>query len=196
MSAFAYFVKITAFPFVYPFIKWKLIGKENLRGADNAVIAVKHSSRLDVVLLQYIFFKNSLVFPSSPTVFGHGKLIDGVIKKLGARFIDVSGRSLNGLDGFLDEDGTVCIFPEGRISKELLPFCTGAAYIAHALQKDILPVYINGNFGLFKRVRVVIGKKIEFRETVNDSSGTVSLKDITDLIRNNIELLSLECARR
>ncbi len=170
MRLFNLFVKITAFPFVFPFLKWKIYGKENLSDAGATVIVSKHTSFWDVFLYQYLFFKKKIIFPATTNAFGNGKLADSVFFALGARPIDNSGRGVNGIDHILDEsDGNIlCVFPEGRISKDILPFHAGAFYIAKELERDLLPVYIDGNYGLFHRVKISVGEKFGF---VRDENG-------------------------
>ncbi len=57
----------------------------------------------------------------------------------------------------------VQIFPEGYINQgdgELMPFKTGYVMIAQRAEAPIIPVITDGNYGLKKRVHVMVGKPI------------------------------------
>ncbi len=164
MSFVNYFVKITGFPYVFPFIKWKVLGKENLADAKSAVIISKHTNFWDVILYQYLFFNKKILFPATISSFGKGKFVDWFFYTLGARPIDNSGNGVGGINQIIEEGqkSLICVFPEGRISSEIEHFHAGAFYMAKEMGRELLPVYIDGRYGLFRRVKVCVGEKFGF----------------------------------
>ena len=62
----------------------------------------------------------------------------------------------------LEQGGTVGIFPQGRlpVGGKPFPFKPSISYIALRCNAPIVPVYTDGNYGLFKRTHVMIGTPI------------------------------------
>ena len=80
---------------------------------------------------------------------------------------------------------TLGIFPEGTRSKGdvMLPLQGGAAMIALRSKCPVVPVFIDGNFRLFRRMTVRVGKPVEMddllavrvtRETCEDLTGRIT----------------------
>lgn len=66
----------------------------------------------------------------------------------------------------LENGGTVGIFPQGRlpVNGKPFPFTVSTAFIALQTQAPIVPVYTDGNYGLFKRANVVIGQPLWLKD--------------------------------
>ena len=84
------------------------------------------------------------------------------------------------------------MFPEGRISndKKLLPFTPSYILIALRSGAPIIPVVTDGNYGLFKRVHILIGKKIYLSDYCKSTNPTKEeLEKINKIISRKIALL-------
>ena len=75
-------------------------------------------------------------------------------------------KPISGALGVLDKNRKVVIFPEGRINKsdKFLSFKSGAVLAAMKTGAPIIPLYIGGKYGLFKRVKVVLGEPIYIKK--------------------------------
>ena len=64
--------------------------------------------------------------------------------------------------GVLKEGETLGIFPEGTRSKtgHMLPLLGGASLLALKSGCDVVPIYIEGNYKPFRRMKVHVGKPI------------------------------------
>ena len=77
------------------------------------------------------------------------------------------------------------IFPEGTRHKgpDMLPLLSGAAMIALRSKCDIVPIYIDGNYKLFKKIVVRVGKPVEMSDLL---AGRVN-KDTFDTLMGRVE---------
>jgi 1-acyl-sn-glycerol-3-phosphate acyltransferase len=122
---------------------------------DNRIIVANHQSILDVLWLLgalpyrmrrrlFITGKRELSFLRYP-FFGSPVV-----------FVDRAGNVLPSLKAAADilrSGASLIIFPEGTRTRDgsLGKFKTGAAYLAHHLGKEILPVTIRGAYSIFPR---------------------------------------------
>ena len=165
-----FLAKINTFPILFPFCKWKLLNKENKAAIEGGKILIcNHTSKLDVPMLSYIFFKKKIYYPASATMFQAGKLPSAMFRALGAVRVDTNELSVDMLAELadkLDKNQLVCVFPEGKCNKEdkLLEFQCGVGMLIHALKKNVVPICLDGNYGLFKRCKVAIGDEIPYEE--------------------------------
>ena len=77
------------------------------------------------------------------------------------------------------------IFPEGTRHKgpDMLPLLQGAAMIALRSKCDIVPIYIDGDYKLFKKIVVRVGKPVEMSDLL---AGRVN-KDTFDTLMGRVE---------
>ena len=88
----------------------------------------------------------------------------------------------------------VQIFPEGHNTKDgnVAPFKTPYLMIIMRSGKPVIPVVLDGNYGLFKRVHVIIGKPIYPDELqLSDVCSEEQIARANDYIRNRV--VSLKC---
>ncbi|MBR5302454.1 MAG: 1-acyl-sn-glycerol-3-phosphate acyltransferase [Clostridia bacterium] len=80
---------------------------------------------------------------------------------------------------------TLGIFPEGTRSKGdgMMPLMGGAALLALRSKCDVVPVYIDGDYRLFRRVTVRVGKPVEMADLL---AGRIS-KDTCDVLNERIK---------
>ena len=80
---------------------------------------------------------------------------------------------------------TLGIFPEGTRSKGdgMLPLQGGAALLALRSKCDVVPVYIDGDYRLFRRVTVRVGKPVEMADLI---AGRIS-KDTCEVLNDRIK---------
>ena len=132
-----------------------------------ALVISNHYSPLDYVMNMFLFpFRKLYVVMSEVMFRGKGKKILSFLTKfhggicsdrdiMGMKFIDDSVE-------VIENGGLVQIFPEAHITVDGKMHEFKTSYLMIALRSDapIIPVIIDGQFGLFKRSHVIIGKKI------------------------------------
>ncbi len=95
----------------------------------------------------------------------------------------------------IDKKGIVGIFPEGRlpIDGNPFPFTTSTAFIATHCDAPIVPVFTDGNYGVFKRTSVYIGAPFylsDFKEDGLDDEA--QLKHLTKILEEKVRSLKSE----
>lgn len=195
------------------FVGYKISGLDNINLIKNnkAIFALNHTSELDPILLPASFPFFSKLFPmfyvsrneSFYSDLGWRKFFyGGMIFKMWGAYPVFSGqhdyhKSLINHIRIVNDGGSVCIFPEGRITKDgnIQPAKGGIVYLSHITDTPVIPVRLNGawkmsfkDFILRRRtVEITIGKPIVCK--INEENFNVDeLKEkankIMDIIRS------------
>lgn len=134
-----------------PFVKIKIIGKENLNFEKPRIIIANHTSQLDTPALGMIHPKS--IFMVNDRVL-KSKFFGKAIQMAG--FYSVSDNYEEGLDGLREkvrQGYSIIIFPEGTRSKTsaMQRFHKGAFFLAKELHLEISPVMVRGNADLLPK---------------------------------------------
>ena len=129
------------------------------------LIISNHFNFLDYVLTSFIVFPRKLNVVTSEVPFRHR------IVRIGMKFFGAvqANRETKNMR-FMDECASVIrkgqlvqIYPEGRNTPDgsIHEFKRSYLVIAHRAKAPIVPIVTDGNYGLFKRASVIIGKEID-----------------------------------
>lgn len=139
----------------------------NIRGG--ALVISNHYSVFDYIMTMFLFrgrklnvvmidrmYKKSKYFHIGMDCFGG---ICANRDDMGMRFVDESVE-------VIENGGLVQIYPEARITPDGEMHGFKTAYLMIALRSDapIIPVILDGNYGLFRRAGVIIGKPIRLSD--------------------------------
>ena len=166
---FRWLALITGWPFQLVFFKRKTY-YENRREQGriikgNALIISNHYSVFDYMVNLFLFPFRKLYVVNSEWIYQKGKFFHwgmkcfGGIRSdrdiMGMRFIDEAIKTL-------ERGKLVQIYPEAKITTtgDMMDFKTSYILIALRSGAPIIPVIIDGNYGLFKRAHIIVGKKI------------------------------------
>lgn len=186
------FIKITGILFAYIFLKPKIIGKENLKHKGKIIIVSNHTSNFDPILIHMIFWYRRVYTLTAEILFTYNRFFSFLLRQLGCFSIDrknSDSKSIYFVNEKLQKNKAVLIFPEGKKSKEIIPFKTGAVFLARENDCYILPIYIDGHYGWFKRVKVVVGEKIDFFSNENNKINKNDIIEKTEALSNTIKAL-------
>lgn len=120
-----------------------------------------HTSLLDFPLYLVVFWRYNVRCLMAEVLY-RSKLLAALLKGLGGIRVEREAFDL----GFvreslstLDRGGVVAVFPQGRlpVKGQKWPYKPGIVWIAMHTDAPIVPAYTDGNYGLFKRPRVIIG---------------------------------------
>lgn len=167
---FRWLALITAWPLQLIWFKRKTFYQDKKAQGrfvkGSALVISNHYSALDYMVNLFLFPGRKLFVVLSEMIFQLSKFFYFGMKCFGGI---QSRRDVMGM-GFIDEAVKVLekgkmvqIFPEAYTNdddKEMQPFKTSYILIALRSGAPIIPVITDGNYGLFKRVHVIIGKKI------------------------------------
>jgi 1-acyl-sn-glycerol-3-phosphate acyltransferase len=145
--------------------RWDVSGAENVPGKGGLIVASNHASYWDPVVLGCAL-PRQIYFLAKAELFAI-PFLGPLITALGAFPVHRSGQDAGAVKRalqLLKEERIVGIFPEGTRSHsgELLPAHMGAAMLALRARVPVLPVALAGTRGVFGKVRVVIGKPLDF----------------------------------
>ena len=184
------------------FGRWKIFGLENIEGINKPIIfACNHTSEMDpfFVPASLPFFSrfSPIFYTSRERAFynnsGWRKIFYGglLFKTLGSYPVRVGlndyEKSMAHHIDILKDKGSICIFPEGKISPDgtIQPGKGGVAYLAHVTGSVIIPVRFKNTFRLSfldllcfrRRISITYGKPLK-------SSGILNVDSSPDDIKN------------
>lgn len=129
------------------------------------LIISNHYNMFDYVMTCFVIFPRKLNVVASEDPFKK-KFFNFGMKFFGAIQCNRETRSMK----FMDEAASVIkkgqlvqIYPEGRNTPDgkIHEFKRSYLVIAHRAEAPIVPIVTDGNYGLFKRTSVIIGKEID-----------------------------------
>ena len=129
------------------------------------ILVSNHKSLMDFVLYLILFFGKTVRFLMAEVLFNKGKLFANFLFAIGGIYVNRDACDFSFMNesvNILKKGGVVGVFPQGRlpVGGKPFPFKSGITYIALRSERPIVPVYTDGNYGIFKRARVVIGTPI------------------------------------
>jgi 1-acyl-sn-glycerol-3-phosphate acyltransferase len=147
------------------------------------LIITNHFNMFDYVLTSFIVYPRKLnvvasEMPFKSKFFRFGMKFFGAIQAnrvtKNMKFIDECA------DVIVNKKQLVQIFPEGRNTPdgEIHEFKHSYLVIAHRAGAPILPIITDGNYGLFKRTSVIIGKEIDVSELISSDARTPSREEL------------------
>lgn len=167
------FVKITGAPAALPFFKYKIYYENKAAQSKKlprpCILMSNHTSLMDFVLYLTVFFERYIRFLMAEVLFNKNAMFSWLLFKLGGIFVDRDAKNMSFLSEslkVLEGGGTVGVFPQGRlpVNGKPWPFKPGVVLIALASGAPIVPVYTDGQYGITKRARIIIGESINLRE--------------------------------
>lgn len=199
------FVKLTgiipAFLFMKPKV-YKLNKSVKRFPPKKSIIMSNHTSLMDFVLYVLIFCFKSIHFLIAEVLFNKGKLFSWFLYKIGGIFVDRNACNFSFVEEslkILDNNGIVAVFPQGRlpVGGKPFPYKPGIVLIALRTDAPIIPVYTDGNYGLFKRAHVMIGEEIYIRDYVKSENVTdEELARLTKMLEEKNMALKTELEKR
>lgn len=199
------FVKLTGIIPAYILLKPKVykMNKNTKRFLPKkAILMSNHTSLLDFVLYLVIFFFRNIHFLMAEVLFNKGKLFSWFLHKIGGIFVDRNAYDFSFVDEslrVLDKNCPVGVFPQGRlpVDGKPFPYKPGIVLIALKTNAPIIPVYTDGNYGLFKRAHVMIGDEIYINDYVNSEDvSDEELKRLAKILEEKNYALKDELEKR
>lgn len=177
---------ITGYPFQCLYFKTKIYYESpnvSKRVRGGALVISNHFNPLDYVLNVFVFFPRKLYVVASEHAFKNAFLRFGM-KFWGGIQANRVTKSMHFVSESIREikkGHLVQIFPEGHNTDDgtIKPFYSSYLLIALKANAPIVPVITDGNYGLFKRVHLMIGESIDLASYLSGPKAT--REDITRL---------------
>ncbi len=177
---------ISGYPIKWLFFKSKIYYEspkvpKRIRGG--ALVISNHFNPLDYVYNVFLFFPRKLYVVASEDAFRNAFLRFGMkfCGGIQANRITKSMRFVTQSIREIKKGHLVQIFPEGHNTNDgtIKPFYSSYILIALKANAPIVPVITDGNYGLFKRVHLIIGESIDLSAHISGLKAT--REDITRL---------------
>ena len=142
----------------------KIEGRENVPKDRNCILMGNHQCLLDPVTLALCVPDREIHFMGKKQLF-ENKFLGWAFRQVHGFPVDRGNMDMTAIRtamGVLKEGETLGIFPEGTRSKtgHMLPLLGGASLLALKSGCDVVPIYIEGNYKPFHRMKVHVGKPI------------------------------------
>lgn len=199
------FTKLTGILPAYILFKPKVFTvskKAKRRLPKKAILMSNHTSLLDFVLFLVVFFTRSIHFLIAEVLFSKNKLLSWFLYKIGGIFVNRNSGDFSFIEDSLDvlnKNGVAGVFPQGRlpINGQQFPYKPGIVLIALKTDAPILPVYTDGNYGIFKRAHIMIGEEIHIKDYLDSSEITdEKIKELTKILEEKNFALKEELEKR
>lgn len=147
------------------------------------LIISNHFNMFDYVLTSFIVYPRKLNVVASEMPF-RNKFFRFGMKFFGAIQCNRETRSMKFVDeaaAVISKGQLVQIFPEGRNTPDgnIHEFKKSYLVIAHRAKAPILPIVTDGNYGVFKRTSVIIGKEIDLSEFFTSDRATPTRDELS-----------------
>ncbi len=169
--------------------KIEVYGKENMIKEGKIILCSNHINNLDPIILSMIF-PRQIFWMGKRQIFKF-KIIAYLLNKLGVFPVDREEADLSAIKNalkILKDEKVLGIFPEGTRVKEinLDNAKPGIAMIGIKAKAPILPVYIEGNYKIFSKIKIYIGERIEFSHIYGKKLTTEDYKSYSKEILKSI----------
>ena len=188
---------ILAWPVQFIYFKKKIYYEDKkdqsrfLKGG--AIIVSNHRSFKDYMMYMYVFYFRKMYCLMSELIYKKGRLLAFLVTCLGGIKVDRFSFDMSFIGKSVDllskKKKAIVIFPEAKINKEkrLQRFTTSYIIMALRANVPIVPVYTLGKYGLFRRSRMAIGKKIYLTDYCNNPNPTKEeLEYLNNIVKNKI----------
>ena len=188
---------ILAWPVQFIYFKKKIYYEDRKsqgrRIKGGAIIVSNHRSFKDYMMYMYVFYFRKMYCLMSELIYKKGKLLSFLVTSLGGIRVDRFSFDMSFIGKSVDllakKKKCLVIFPEAKINKEkrLQRFTTSYLLMALRANVPIIPVYTLGKYGLFRRSRMAIGKKIYLTDYINTTNPTKEeLEYLNDIVKKKI----------
>lgn len=177
-------------PVFYILFRPKIIGKKNTKIKGKAVIISNHISMWDPLFI-------AVVFPRQIFWMGKAELFKSAIARLFFKMVKAFPvrrgegdlAAIRHAFRILRDNKLFGIFPEGKRVKsgEISKFEPGTSMIALKNDAPVLPLYIKGQYKLFRRMKLIVGEPIRLSDYVGTKTDTASVAAATQFLENKLK---------
>ncbi len=182
---------------LFPFLRVRVYGKENIPHGSGYVLASGHTSNWDPVVLGFAC-PDELNFMAKKELFKN-KILAAILRSVNAFPIDRGANDVRAIKTalrVLKDNKPLLIFPEGKRIKEQNQTDddakNGMTMLAHRMHVPVLPAAIVGEYKIFKTVEVIFGKPIYLDKYYDMKLNNEQMHEISKEILNEIRKIGAD----
>ncbi len=190
-----WFLKILTAPLMYIYFKPKIKNRKNLKVKGKAVFISNHIHAIDPIFISFMMGR-AVCWMAKIELFKN-KAFGSFLKGINVFPVNRGSGDLGSIRfaiRLLNEGKILGMFPEGKRIKtgEIGAFEPGAAMLAIKTDSPVIPVYAQYDYGLFRRVKVIVGEQIDLNEYTGKKHNVAAVQQATEYLRNRIVSLKKE----
>jgi 1-acyl-sn-glycerol-3-phosphate acyltransferase len=175
--------------------------RQNGRLKGGTIIISNHRSFMDAGVIALRFFFHKLHFIIADYYKNKRKTAKIIMETVGGILVDIEGQNLDFIEKskrITAKGGAILMFPEGdyKFTYEPQKFSSGYIMLAIKTEAKILPIVNDFNYGLFKRVHLMIGNVIDLSRYKGEDLTKAKLKEINDEISGKFMMLFYKLKRK
>ena len=200
------FVKFTGFPvaifYMRPKIYYMNPKKKHYKLPKPCIVMSNHTSLWDHPFYMRVFLFRTIHWLMGEVLFQKSKFFSWFLYSMGGIYVDREAHNFNCIRvalKLLEQGKTVGVFPQGRlpVNGVPFPFMPGIAMLATRTDAPIVPVYTDGNYGMFKRVHVMIGEEIHIKDYMKTKTPSgEEIRRLTKILEEKNNEVKAELERR
>ncbi len=198
-----WFVKITG---ILPFLAWYKPARyheheRQKRSRSGEILIANHTTLMDFAMMLFVYPSRVIRVLMAEVLYGNPFMTWFLTRLRGIRVNRYSPERTDKLSEAIDtlnHGGLVGVFPEGHLNDKgknfgpLLPFSSGAAYLALRTGSVVRPLYFHVAGGFFRRSHVMIGDAIDLRGMFGTDTGHENVEKASRFLRQKMEQLREE----
>lgn len=169
--------------------KIEIIGKDRILKEGRFILCSNHIHLFDPVIVSMLV-PRQICWMAKKELF-ESKISAYLINKLGAFPVDREESDLSAIRNalkILKSEGVLGIFPEGTRVKEFDAdnAKAGVALVSIKAQSPVLPVFIEGNYKIFSKIKIYFGEPIDFSSSYGKKLSTEDYRSFSKDILKSI----------
>ena len=189
LDIFRWFAIITCIPFHIVFFTRKTYYedkgcKPRWRKRKGALIISNHFNFLDYLMHMFVVLPKKLNVVASEYSFRNRwiRFASSFFGTIEANRITKNMKFIDDAAELIRRGKLVIIFPEGKNTDDgrIKKFYHSYLVIAHRAGAPIIPIVTDGNYGLFKRAHIMIGKEIPITELIKSERRTPTREELAE----------------
>lgn len=167
----------------------EVIGVENVPAEGKIIICSNHVSMLDPITVA-ISVPRRIYFMAKKELF-ENKFLGSLLRTLGAFPVDREGADLAAIRNslkILKHEDALGLFPEGTRNREenIDNAKSGIAMISIKGKAPIIPIYVDTQYKLFRKTKVIIGEGITSEEYFDQKLNMDNYKELSRQVLTTI----------
>lgn len=183
-------LRVIGVPLIYLLFFPKVIGRKNTHIKGKAIIISNHLSMWDPIVITVIF-RRQIYYMGKVELFKNVflRVFLKAMKAFPVRRGEGDLAAIRHAFKLLRDGNLFGIFPEGKRIRtgELAKFEPGTSLIALKTGSPVIPIYINGKYKFFRRMKLIVGEPILLSDYVGNKTDPATVEAATRFLEDKLK---------